>query len=281
MRFLAPIAVLIVVTPVPAAEPPMTSAQLLEKAAAVYAKGDADEALTLAGKAVEADPKNVRAYFLRGQIHESQGDHKGAVADFSEVLKLNPEAAQVYDLRGSEQFKLGQIEASIADFDKFIELKPEQEPAHWKRGISYYYAGRFADGRKQFEGYQTVDDNDVENAVWRYLCQARESSVEAARKALLKIKQDRRVPMMEVYALYAGEKTPDDVLAAARSGEPPAEQLNERLFYAHLYLGLYYDAAGEKTLALEHIRKAADEHKIGHYMWDVAHVHKELLEAKN
>ena len=47
-------------------------------------------------------------------------------------------------------------------------LRPDQEPAHWKRGISYYYAGRFDEGRKQFEGYQTVDDNDVENAVWRY-----------------------------------------------------------------------------------------------------------------
>ena len=98
----------------------------------------------------------------------------------------------------------GQIKRSIDDFDRFVELKPQQEPHHWKRGISYYYAGRYDDGRRQFEGYQTVDDNDVENAVWRYLCMARSLGVQAARDAILKIKHDRRVPMMEVYALYSG-----------------------------------------------------------------------------
>jgi lipoprotein NlpI len=263
---------------VAAAEPPMTSAEFLSQAAEAYSDGKVDVAFSLADKAVESDPKNAKAYFFRAQLNESQRRHKQAVADYSTVLELEPKA-ELYDRRGSEQFKLGEIEASIADFDKYIELVPEREPGHWKRGISYYYAGRFADGRKQFEGYQTVDENDVENAVWRYLCQARETSVDGARKSLLKIRDDRRVPMMEVYAMYAGEKTPDDVMAAARAGDPPADQLNERLFYAHLYLGLYHDAAGDKKSALEHIRQAADDHPIGHYMWDVARVHKKLLES--
>ena len=81
--------------------------------------------------------------------------------------------AEAFDQRGSERFMLGQIAESIADFDRYLQLRPDQEPWHWKRGISYYYAGRYDEGRRQFEGYQTVDDNDVENAVWRYLCMAR------------------------------------------------------------------------------------------------------------
>ena len=73
-------------------------------------------------------------------------------------------------------------------------------------------AGQYAAGRKQFEGYQTVDSNDVENAVWRFLCMAHSDGVAAARDDLLKIKHDRRVPMMEIYAMFAGRTTPDQVL---------------------------------------------------------------------
>src|SRR5207237_4347587 len=141
-------------------------------------------------------------------------------------------AAEAYNQSASEHLKLGHFDQAIKDFDKFLELKPAEEPGHWRRGIAYYYAGKFEEGRRQFEGYEKVDDNDVENAVWRYLCMARGEGVEKARAALLKIGNDRRVPMMQVYALFSGKAEPADLLAAARAGEPPAAELNQRLFYA-------------------------------------------------
>ncbi len=201
------------------------------------------------------------------------GDHERAIAEYDRLLIVNPRQVETYDLRGSQHFMLGHVDESIADFDRYLELRPDQEPWHWKRGISYYYAGRYDEGRRQFEGYQTVDDSDVENAVWRYLCMARDRGVDAARDGMLKIKHDRRVPMMKVYALYSGKADPQDVLKAARAGMPSAKELNARLFYAHLYLGLYYEAAGDSARALEHLATAADKHKIGHYMWHVANVH--------
>jgi lipoprotein NlpI len=198
------------------------------------------------------------------------------VADYDALIARFPQSAEAHDRRGSEHFKQGNIAASIADFDRAIALEPAREPGHWKRGISHYYAAEFEKGQKQFEGYQTVDDNDVENAVWRFLCMARRLGVEPARKAMLKIGADPRVPMMQVYDLYRGELKADDVLAAARDGDPSPEELNQRLFYAHLYLGLYYDATGNREQALRNMT-LAEEHRIGHYMWDVARVHGKLL----
>jgi len=250
---------------------------LLQEARACLENNKTDEALRITDLAVKNDPKSAPAHLLRGTIHESLHRHTEAVADFDKTIQLDPKAAEAYNRRGSEQFKLGHIAASIKDFDKFLELKPQEQPGHWKRGISYYYAGRYEEGRKQFEGYEQVDTNDVENAVWRYLCMARAGSVEKARDALLKVGNDRRVPMMQIYQLYAGRAKPEDVLAAVRVDKPSAEQLNQRLFYAYLYLGLYAEAAGDKKQALEHLTKAAEDHKIGHYMWDVARVHLELL----
>jgi lipoprotein NlpI len=48
----------------------------------------------------------------------------------------------------------------------------------------------------------------------------------------------------------------------------------EALFYAHLYLGLYFDALGEHGKMSEHIAKAAGEFSAEHYMGDVARVHQ-------
>jgi len=238
------------------------------------------EALALADKAVVSQPKSARARFVRGLAHAALRQPTEAVADFDKAIDLDPKLAEAYDQRGSERFKLGQVKESLADFDKYLELRPGEKNGHWKRGISLYYAGKFEEGRKQFEGYEKVDTNDVENAVWHYLCNARANGVAKARAALLKIGKDGRVPMMEVYALYGGEAKPDDVLAAARAGEPRPAELKQRLFYAHLYLGLYYEAEGDKKKALEHIAKAADDYPITHYMGDVARVHRDLLKKE-
>lgn len=229
-------------------------------------------------KRLEADPRNTRALAQRAALYAAAGKPKQAIADYDRLLDLDDSSADAFDARGSEHFKLGQIEQSIDDFDRAIGLQPQREPWHWKRGISYYYAKRYADGQRQFEGYQTVDDNDVENAVWRYLCMARAHGVEAARNDMLKIKPDPRVGMMAVYALYSGQAKPQDVLAAARAGSPNAEQANARLFYAHLYLGLYWESLGETDKARQELSKAV-EHRIGHYMWNVADVHAKRLAA--
>jgi lipoprotein NlpI len=193
------------------------------------------------------------------------------------AVKLDPRAASAYQMRGIVHFKLGHIAPSIADFDKAIELEPKRKAGHWQRGISYYYAGRFEDGRRQFEGYQTVDANDVENAVWRYLCMARKEKVARARADMLKIGKDARVPMREIYELFLGRLKPADVLAAAKAGNAAKDKLDAQLFYAHLYIGLYFETEGNKKKALEHIAIAADDYPIGDYMWDVARVHRELL----
>src|SRR5437870_1494704 len=191
---------------------------------------------------------------VSAQRHEARREHAQAIADFDRILKLRPEWVEAYNHRGTEHFKMAHIQQSLADFDRAIELDPAQAPYHWQRGIALYYAGRYDDGRKQFELHQTVNGNDVENAAWRYLCMARAGTVQSARAALLPIEHDARVPMMQIYALYRGRASVDEVLAAAGSGRAS-------LFYAHLYIGLYYEAAGDTGKARQHIALAV-EHKV-------------------
>ncbi len=248
----------------------------LREAQSAFDKGKVEEALHIASQVIQKEPKNAEAYWLRGQIYESLRKHKEAAADFQKTIQLNPKNAEAHHHLGTELFKLGRMEQSVVAFNKYLDLKPKRKVSHWQRGISFYYAGKFREGQEQFEGYQTFDSNDVENAVWRYLCMVPLVGKKKARSDMLKIGEDKRIPMRQVYDLFTGKLQPKDVLAAARAGAPSPEQLNRRLFYAHLYLGLYYESEGNAKKALEHLALATD-HRIGHYMWDVARVARNTL----
>jgi lipoprotein NlpI len=274
MRSLASVFLVVMATIAAAAD---SVDELIQQARTALMKGETDKALTLLGKAVEADPKNKQARLIRSVVLEGTGKYADAAADLTKIIEQDADAAEAYDRRGSVNFKLGKFKESLADFDKFVQLRPNEANGHWRRGITCYYAGAFDEGRKQFEGYEKVDTNDVENAVWHFLCVARAEGVDKARPKLLKIGKDGRVPMMDVYSLYAGKAKPEDVLTAAQGGKPTPAELNQRMFYAHLYLGLYYEILGDKKKALEHMTPAAEKFKIRHYMGDVAAVHLEVL----
>lgn len=229
---------------------------------------------------LQIDPKNVPAHLLLGQAHDHSDQHREAVQAYSRVLELDPNQVEVVDLRGSANFKAGRFAESAADFDRYVKLKPDRFNGHWRRGITLYYAGRFEDGKKQFEGYEKVDTNDVENAVWHFLCAARKDGVEKARAGILKIGRDRRVPMMTVYDLFRGAAKPEDVLKAVDAGEPNQAERGFRLFYAHLYLGLYHEVSGNAAKALEHLELSVKQPRVHPYMWDVARVHRDKLKEK-
>jgi tetratricopeptide (TPR) repeat protein len=189
---------------------------------------------------------------------------------WNDIIRSQPNNPKAYIRRGMVKFQLAKIDESIQDFDMAEKLDNRLTPYLWQRGLSYYYAGRFAEGAKQFEIDLTVNTQDVEETVWRYLCIARISGVEEAHNSLLTVKNDPRRIMRSVYDLYAGNCTPDDVLNVGNSEGVKGN------FYSHLYLGLYYEVENKLDLAQEYIVKAADNYKIDDYMWYLAQVHKNL-----
>ena len=159
-------------------------------------------------------------------------------------------------------------------FDQLVVARPESEPELWQRGLALYYAGRFDDGRRQFELHRTVNPADVENVAWHFACVARDKGVDAARRGIIPVGADARVPMHEVLELFAGRAEPAAVLAAAEAG-PEEARRNQRCF-AHLYLGLYFEAIGDDDRAKRHMLEAAGPFVMNHYMGRVAQLHCQL-----
>ena len=185
-------------------------------------------------------------------------------------LEADPHNPTVYIQRGMVSFQLGDIAPAIADFDRAEHLNPALTPSLWQRGIAYYYAGRFEEGARQFEIDLTVNGHDVEETVWRYLCQAQTQGVPAARAGLLPVRHDPRPVMGWVYQLFAGTCAPEVMIAQHRDSG------RRDRFYSHLYVGLYCEAAREAERARHHITQAAEMQVWEDYMGWVARVHQRL-----
>ena len=236
--------------------------------------------LSISTNAILGEGGEAGHLFEQAQQAANKGESMDAVRFATGAIENDSKLAFAYYLRGREHFRLGKIAASVADFDQFVELRPDLESRQWERGLSYYYAGQFEKGAKQFELYQTYHDNDVENSVWRFACLARRGGSEKARETILPIRNDPRVPMMSIYQLFRTKLSPEAVLEAARANRPTPEQLNNRLFYAHFYIGLFFEAEGYAEKAKQHIL-ASQEYQVGHYMWDVARHHASLFQKQD
>ena len=196
-----------------------------------------------------------------------------AMASSAQALQSSNDPDVVFN-QAVRDFFSGNIKKSADAFDRLVALAPNSTPRLWQRGIVLYYAGRYDDCRKQFESHRTYNPNDVENAAWHFLCVAQLESPEQARLKLLPVGPDSRPPMHEIYGLFAGDLTANEVLASTKGGLS-AE------FFANLYLGLHAEALGNNQAAIEYLQMAADDKyaRVGGYMHMVARVHLSLQTA--
>ena len=238
------------------------------------------DAETRVRAAITNRPAEFRVHALLGELLDLKGDKAGAVKAYTRALDMAPDQAdRLFQTRGELHFKMGMAKESAEDFTQLILRNPRQGPNHWQRGISFYYADQFTFGRRQFESHQTVNPNDVENAVWHFLCVAREENIQSARTNLIPISGDSRVPMAQIHRLFSGKATEKEVLEAA-AGELPGPRRESAEFYAALYLGLYHEVMQQPKESLAWMEKAAKLADIGGYMGDVARVHLMLRKPK-
>jgi lipoprotein NlpI len=188
--------------------------------------------------------------------------------------------------RGDAHFKLAEFAKSVAEYEKMVELDPSLEKSHWRRGIAYFYAGQYDKAAHQFEIYNSFDNVDRENGIWRYFSQRKAYGKEKAREGLLKYEKDDREPFPDVYQLFEGKRTPEQILAKIQAAQIGDDARESRYFYAHLYIGLNFAVEDRKDDAVKHLRKAVANTwgpNAGFgpaYMWHVGRLHYDLLSKK-
>ncbi|MFM8580405.1 MAG: tetratricopeptide repeat protein [Planctomycetaceae bacterium] len=201
-------------------------------------------------------------------------------------IEANPQDVNLFSARGDARFFLGEFAKSVDDFNQMIELDRSLGDSHWRRGIACFYAGQYEAAAKQFEVYHSFDNIDRENGIWRYLSQVKAVGREKAREGMLKYEKDDREPFPDIYRLFGGTITGEELLRKIEAAELPAAEKEKRLFYAELYVGLNDAVEGRAEGAETHLAKSTANRwgaKAGGgpgWMWHVGRVHHDLLRAE-
>jgi lipoprotein NlpI len=163
-------------------------------------------------------------------------------------LMLKMDAARIL-------FGAGQMKDSAKLYDEVLESRPEIKARLWQRGLALYYAGEFEKGVDQFDTHQTFNSQDVENSVWQLLCQSQLTSVEDARKGMIQIEHDSRIPMKQVFDMFAGTGSPEKVLEACgyEKGKP---RKDNSTYHGLLYVGLFHEMMGDQEASNESMKEA-------------------------
>lgn len=199
------------------------------------------------------------------------------------MIDAEPDQLAGWSSRGDARFFLVDFDGAVADYSRMVELNPALDTSHWRRGIAYFYAGEYEKAARQFERYHSYDNVDRENGIWRYLSQHKAYGREKAREGLLKYEKDDRQPFPDVYRLFAGKITPEEILANIAAADVSDNERDQRLFYAHLYIGLNHAVEGNEAAARSHLGKAVAStwpRRAGYgpnYMWHVARLHYDQL----
>ena len=85
------------------------------------------QVLEITDKILEADPKNIDAYYYKSAYYDVSGDIEGAKKVVDEMVKNNPDSSDGYALRSFYRQEEGDLAGAIEDLEKTIELDPDSE----------------------------------------------------------------------------------------------------------------------------------------------------------
>jgi tetratricopeptide (TPR) repeat protein len=87
-------------------------------------KGDLDGAIASFHKALDLDPKWVKAHIRLGEALRDKGDRDGAIASFHKALDLDPKDAEIHNYMGLALLDQGRYAAARESLRCAIKLRP-------------------------------------------------------------------------------------------------------------------------------------------------------------
>ncbi len=206
------------------------------------------------------------------------------VIELDRILAKDPDNRRAFSERGDCHFFLGHFPQALSDYDQMTGDNPREIAGNWRRGIALYFCDRFQESASQFDAYHTIDQIDRENGIWRYLADTRSLGIPAARKNLLEYKKDDRPPFSDLYLLFAGTRTEQNLLDQFQLGRDAGN--SPESFYLRLYLGFWCDSQDLSPQAISHLTLATADgwpQRAGYgpnFMWHVGRLRLDQLRQK-
>lgn len=113
------------------------------KAAAQYAGGDAEAAMTTYNAIIDFETKAYQAYYLRGCLYCRQGNAEAAKADFASAVKYQTSDYELYINIYENLMTLGESEEAKGYLTKALSIKGAEVFNHEYRGQIYYLLSEY------------------------------------------------------------------------------------------------------------------------------------------
>lgn len=113
--------------------------------------GDPQLAIKDLNQATWLEPENLEVRISRGKIRLEIGDAQGAIADFNQLLREYPSMAEIYSDRAKAHLKLKDYRTAIEDFSRSLSLNNNSPQLYCDRAESRY---DFGDIKGAIDDYQ-------------------------------------------------------------------------------------------------------------------------------
>lgn len=112
------------------------------------------------------------AYFNRGNAFDDNGDHDGAIADYSQSIKLKADYPLTYLNRGLSYMAKQDYDQALADFMQAEKLSPNFAKAIYNEGRAYEARGDLPTALQRFQKAARLAPNN--KAVQKKLAEVRQ-----------------------------------------------------------------------------------------------------------
>ena len=105
-------------------------------------------------------------FYNRGSDRAEQGDHYGAISDYTKAIEINPEDADAYYNRGLSKGTLKDYTGEISDYTKVIEIDPKYVDAYNNRSIAKENIGDIKGACLDAQKVVSLGDENSDNKKW-------------------------------------------------------------------------------------------------------------------
>lgn len=126
-------------------------AKEFENALAAARAGRLDSARAGVERAIALDPRNAKAFKLRGDLHQRARETEAALADYKTSEQLDPNDARLYISRAALRINEHMLKTAVKDCEKAIQLDPTDADGYYNRACALYLGDNVEGARKDAE----------------------------------------------------------------------------------------------------------------------------------
>jgi tetratricopeptide (TPR) repeat protein len=164
-------------------------------------------------EALDLNPRLFRAYFAKGFLCRTKGQHRAALDAFDETIRRAPDFARAYAQKGQELLYLGRFEEAIAEVNTALAKSPNSAMRgyfYWVIGRARFFMQQYPDAISSLQDSVRNWPNVWYNRLYLVSAHAHSGTRRAAASRVLRA-FDRKFPGYTLARVIDNERaTPDD-----------------------------------------------------------------------